>query len=242
MKKRNIYQWTVAFIAIVLLGQGCEEKPAYFFNDTVGVYFKYPYYVNPNGVVTSLEMDSVVYSFAGRPEEVVQDTVWLAVQIIGERQNRDRPYHVQVVRDSSTAVEGIDFEKLKPEYIVEKNSGIDSFPIVLYRNEIKKRLNKTLMVKLSSTTDLPLACVEYQQMKVNVSAYYNEPWWWEKGISMYLKEFHFLKLEQWVKETGSLDVDPYGDIMYNEYVSKKIQKYFEENVILDPFTGKRVLC
>lgn len=193
-------------------------------------------------MVTSLEMDSVVYSFAGRPEEVVQDTVWLTVQIIGERQNRDRIYNVQVVRDSSTAVEGIDFEKLKPEYIVEKNSGIDSFPIVLYRNEIKKTLNKTLMVKLSSTADLPLACVEYQQMKVNVSAYYNEPWWWEKGISMYLKEFHFLKLEQWVKETGSLDVDPYGDIMYNEYVSKKIQKYFEENVILDPFTGKRVLC
>lgn len=31
MKKRNIYQWAVAFIAIVLLGQGCEEKPAYFF-------------------------------------------------------------------------------------------------------------------------------------------------------------------------------------------------------------------
>lgn len=242
MKKKKLYPWVIVCIVIALLGQGCEEKPAYFFDDTVGVYFKYPYYVNPDGIVTSLEMDSIVYSFAGLPEDIIQDTVWLTVRIIGERQGRERRYGVEVIRDSSTAVEGIDFERLKPEYIVQKNAGIDSFPIILYRNEIKNALNKTLMVKLRSTSDLPIACIEYQKMRVNVSAYYNEPWWWEKGISMYLKEFHYLKLEQWVKETGSLDVDPYGDIMYNEYISKKIQKYFEENVVIDPFTGERVLC
>ena len=61
---------------------------------------------------------------------MLQDTRWMKVKRVGERTEIDKRYVVTVVKDSSTAVEGIDFETLKPEYVFRRTWGLTLFPLL----------------------------------------------------------------------------------------------------------------
>ena len=212
----------IALVAVIAwLGQSCETDPAFDFKDDGKIYFKYPKKINDLGIETDL-LDSIVHTVYGKDLPDGKDTLWIQLQIMGARKDFDRNYKVVVVADSSTGKEGVDFDKLADEYIFHRNVGVDSFPLVLNKQAFEKVFNRNVLLKLEPTEDLGIAYVEFSTLKVNFSAYVLEPdWWW--AFEFILGEYHPLKYEKVVEVYGSEE-----------------SEYFENNIVIDPFTGKRL--
>lgn len=230
----------IALVAVIAwLGQSCETDPAFDFKDDGKIYFKYPKKINDLGIETDLLVDSIVHTVYGKDLPDGKDTLWIQLQIMGARKDFDRNYIVVVVADSSTGKEGVDFDKLADEYIFHRNVGVDSFPLVLNKQAFEKVFNRNVLLKLEPTEDLGIAYVEFSTLKVNFSAYVLEPdWWW--AFEFILGEYHPLKYEKVVEVYGSEEIDPYGNNPYCAYVANVVREYFENNIVIDPFTGKRL--
>ena len=127
-------------IILVLINQGCEKDPAFEFKGDDRIYFVYPKYIYQNGT-EGHEYDSIVLSMVGKPASVEKDTCWMSVRRVGERTDVDKRYSVTVLKDSSTAVEGVDFEALQPEYVFRKDAGVDSFTVIVNREHLKSVLS-----------------------------------------------------------------------------------------------------
>lgn len=225
---------TILFLVVY----GCEKDPAFSFKGDDRIYFVYPKYIYENGS-EGHELDSIVFSMVGEPASVEQDTCWMKVRRVGERTNVDKQYRVIVLRDSSTAVEGVDFEMLQPEYIFRKDVGVDSFPVIVYREHLKAVLSKKIMFALQETDDFKIGFVEYSRIKLIMTDFLQEPDWWYT-VRGWLGDYHYLKYEKWIELTGSMDKS--SSQSYREYYCLQIKNYFNSNTIIDPITNERVTC
>ena len=233
---KKIYYILMLF-AVMFVGQSCEKDPAFDFKDDGKLYFKYPNKVTSWGEVTNIPVDSIVYSLYGKGEK---DTLWLEVQIMGARVDHDRKFVVEVMKDSCSAKEGEDFENLQAEYTFHAGKGVDAFPLIFNKKSFEDVLSRSVLLTLKPTADLGIAYKEFSTIKVNYSAYVPEPdWWW--AFSFVLGEFHPLKYDKVVEFYGSTDVDPYGNNPYCIYISNLVKEWFQQNEVIDPFTGDRIL-
>ena len=232
----------IYFIALIamIITQSCEKDPAFSFKGDDRIYFDYPKVLNNRGEETEFEVDSLVFSFMTLPDEITQDTVWVKVKRVGERAKVDKSYAVTVVADSSSAVAGIDFEPLKSSYIFNKNIGVDSFPVIVYREPLKSALSKNIFLQLQETADFKLGFIEYQTILLSISAVYPRPDDWSY-VEPYLGEYHYLKYEKWIELTGSTEIESVAN-SYRNYYATLIQEYFNTNIITDPITGERITC
>lgn len=237
MKRIIIYM--VLGLVLMLVIQACEKDPAFSFKGDDRIYFSYPKVLDRFGRETKWEVDSVVYSFALKPDDFVKDTLWIKVKRVGERDETDKQFSVTVVADSSSAVEGTDFEALKSTYTFRKNLGTDSLPIVVYREPLKRVLSKKLLLKLKETPDFKIGFVEYSQIHISFTNVLPEPALWSI-MSGLIGPYHYLKYEKWIELTGSMDFG--NSASYRSYYCTLITKYFNENVIIDPISGKRITC
>ena len=67
----------ILLIVACILGQSCEQDPAYEFKDDGKIYFKYPKKENSLGIETNLLVDSIVYSLHGKKLYDGKDTLWI---------------------------------------------------------------------------------------------------------------------------------------------------------------------
>ena len=228
-------------IVACFLAQACEQDPAFEFQDDGKIYFKYPKKENSLGIATDQLVDSIVYTLHGKELHNGKDTLWLKVEVMGARKDVDRKYKVVVVADSSSAEEGVDFDKLDEFYYLHKNVGVDSFPLVFNGDAFKDVFKKSLLLKLEKTDDLGIAFIEFSTLRVDFSSYRLEPEWWFV-FSYSLGKYHPLKYDKVVEIYGSEEIDPYGNTPYCDYVGNVVKKYFEDTVVIDPFTGERLMC
>ena len=236
MKRLMLY-----IASVMLIGsQACEKDPTFNFRGEDRIYFSYPKELDRWGNETDRELDSIVYTFVSLPAEVVDDTIWLKVKRVGERAEVDKSYAVSVVADSSTAVEGVDFESLKPSYVFRKNLGVDSFPLIVCREHLKTVPSKNILLTLEATPDFDIGFVEYKNIRINISDYLPRPGDWDY-IEGFLGEYHYLKYEKWIEMTGSMQIGERPN-SYRNYYANLIKDYFNTHTILDPITGDRVTC
>ncbi|MEG0796813.1 MAG: DUF4843 domain-containing protein [Odoribacter sp.] len=238
---KKILNICILLAVICFVGQSCEQDPAYQFQDDGKIYFKYPKKINAFGVETNIQLDSILYSLADKPDDLEKDTLWIKMQIMGERKDIERQYKIVAVADSSSAKEGLDFETLPEIYTFHSNVGIDSFPLILKPQSFKKVFCRNVLLKLEATPDLGIAFVEYSTILINFSAYPLEPDWWGMGFGYTLGAYHPLVYDKVVEIYGSKEVDIYGNHPYCTYVGNVVRTWFEENVVIDPFTGERLV-
>ena len=233
----------ILFLIIILfclVWQSCEQDPSFEFKDEGKIYFKYPKKLTAWGTESDIFIDSLMYSLYGKDLPDLKDTFWVQVQIMGNRENFDRKYKVVVVEDSCSGKEGVDFETLNDFYFVHQGAGVDSFPLKFNKKAFEKVLCRNVLLQLIPTEDLGIAFVEFEKLRINFSAYMLEPdWWW--AFSMYLGQYHPLKYDKVIEVYGGTDIDPYGNNPYCVYVANVVKKWFEENVVIDPFTGDRLV-
>lgn len=139
-------------IAMVLTGlAACKKEEVKFYDGPDAAYFKdVPLYTG----TTKIPYAQVpLYDFAYQPLDRQQVTLAYPLLISGKRSNKDRTVNLNVVTDSSTAVEGVDYDILP--LVVKANTLADSLRIVVKKNSGMKNQIKRLMLEIVPNTDFP---------------------------------------------------------------------------------------
>lgn len=125
------------------------------------------------------DRDSVLYTFAFHPE-LGRDTLFVPVRIAGIHRDYDRKFSLQVVKDSSTAVENVHYLPLAPTYTILKNTGITYVPVILLNTDpALESKSVSMRIKLFSTEDLGANIPELNKTKIVFSSKLEHQAWWD---------------------------------------------------------------
>jgi hypothetical protein len=168
----------LALICSVLFCSCDKEAQEMKYETQDNIYFDFL------NVITNVRTDSVTFSFALFPEKN-SDTVWLPLRISGIRQSGDRKFKLAVIDSSTTAVEGVHYEKLKAEYTLPSDSGKVKVPIIILNTDpALKEKSVRLKLKLINTDDFHSEIKGWDTAKVVFSNRLVKPIWWDVWGSM----------------------------------------------------------
>lgn len=143
MKMKSLLQ--LISCLVILLFTNCKHDPMLFEGEE-GLYFSVQFgpdwgdeKVWANQPVTPVEFINI----AGNV-----DTVRLKVMITGELKDYDRPFLVNVVSDSTSAIENVNYKILTDELVVKANENHGFVPVVLYRTENIQKEKKEMMLQI----------------------------------------------------------------------------------------------
>lgn len=158
----------------------CKKAEEMRFNNAANIHYN----------LENNKKDSLIYTFAYKPT-LRQDTVFLPVQLSGVIEDKDRIYHAYVVKDSSTAMEGVHFEPLKPEYILPAGKGTTTLPVILYNVSELENRTVSVIIRLKGSSDLgintPIDELGKDMLRARIvySATLEMPDWWNMWEGSY---------------------------------------------------------
>lgn len=182
---------------------GCKKDKALLYNSQDNIYFNYQ------------AKDTLSYSFALNLGQS-QDTLWIPVIVMGKTTNYARTFQVSVLADSSTAVPALDYEPLKPSYIMPADSGQVHIPVIIKNiDTVLNSKSVVLTIKVSGGKDF--GSNFYEAMRTKVILFSNrleEPAWWpiwtgELGTYSRIKHQLFL-ISSGTTDLVDLRTDPNG--------------------------------
>lgn len=97
-------------------------------------------------------------------------TISLRVMVTGESKDYDRTFGIRVNLDSSSAVEGLDFDKLKDHYSIPAGRLFTDIPITLKRTAELQKTTKILGINLIASNDLSLSVPTWYPIKPHWSS------------------------------------------------------------------------
>ncbi|OQP42826.1 hypothetical protein A4H97_11750 [Niastella yeongjuensis] len=157
--------WILLLAAVVLI-TACQKKEIKGFQGTANIVFA----VN--------SQDSVLYTFALHPERT-KDTVWVPVNISGERSDKDRAFSITIVDSATTAVVGKHFDALKDQYVIPANAGSMWLPIIIYNTDpLLEQRALNLVLRLVPTADFNTEIKDVSTVRVVFSNRFEKPAWW----------------------------------------------------------------
>lgn len=165
----------IIYIGILLGGlfsTACQENEMRNFESNGAVYFQLStQWSNP--------VDSVVYSFAGKPENTY--TVKLQVNLMGTATDYDRTVRVTLDQERTTAKEGIHYDALQSSYTLPAGTYRMEIPVVLHGNdpELEERAFQ-IALKLEASDDLQLGLSKRTSARIIVSKLFTKPAYWEE--------------------------------------------------------------
>lgn len=150
------------YICISMLLCGACERDLMSYEGTEAVYFAVQ---SGNSWGSENDWPYMPYSIAefGKIQEDTM-TFLVKVMITGPEKDYPRPFKVVVNPDSTNAREGIDYEALADEYVIEANSSSAYIPILLYRQPEMKDDTVTLGLKLLANDYFSLTFKEFEKM------------------------------------------------------------------------------
>ena len=157
----------------------------------------YDYHSNIYFNLNEEQQDSIIYTFAYNINKS-SDTVYIPVSISGFRNANERYYSAYVEQDSSTAIEGIHYEKLADRYLVSSEEGKTFLPLVVYNVKDLEEKNVSLIIKLKETNDFKVDDPEIVRAHIVLSARLEQPVWW----TMWLQEYSRTKHQLFIISTG----------------------------------------
>jgi hypothetical protein len=134
----------------------------------------------------SLRMEE---NFANYPESTTDVFVDLIIKVTGAPQNYDRAYQ-WVAQDSSTAVQGRDYEFVVPQLVVKAGKLIDTVKLKLKRNASLGEAKTMLYLKLVPGKDFR-AKIDGYEILSTISMYnaVDEPLYWYGDAYNYFGEY-----------------------------------------------------
>jgi hypothetical protein len=151
MKKRNNMKKIIYMLGlgVLLLAAGCSEQEIEMYSGTEGVYFYVPY--------DATATDHVVSSSRIEFTRILKDTVDMSVRVMITGRTKSYPRQVKIVSsDSTTAVEGLNYEPLADRYIVEAGASHVDVPLRFLNHENIKTEERRLVLQLLPTSDFVL--------------------------------------------------------------------------------------
>ena len=154
-------------IFLGLLSAACQENEMKDFDSNGAVYFQL-------SAQWSNSVDSVVYSFAGKPEDTY--TVKLQVNLMGSAADYERTVRVTLDKQLTTAKEGTHYDALHSSYTLPAGAYRMEIPIVLHGNdpELEERTFQ-IALKLEASDDLQLGLSKRTSARVIISKLFTKP-------------------------------------------------------------------
>lgn len=199
-------------IYLIILGtlclQSCEKETMVYQGEpggVAGIYFLYSgTYTIVGGMRVDHYKDSIEFSFAKVATNISESTVNLPVVVLGDLAGHDRTFKVRVT--GGNAVEGVDYEPLKDEYVVPANKAKAVVPFVVRRTDKLKKGKVRVILELVENENFKLLLdsklnddgkteVNTLQLKVIFSEIYTEPWDYSLFGVDYFGKFTVAKFE-----------------------------------------------
>jgi len=205
-----------ACLAIALF-TGCHKAKEYVYDSPENVYIDY----------WDSRTDSVLSTFAFHPEKG-RDTVRVPVRIAGLVRDYDRKFSLQVVKDSSTAIENVHYVPLAPSYTMLKNTAITMVPVILLNNDTAlKKKSVSLRIKLFSTEDLGANIPERNKTKLVFSNKLEHEAWWDWWFTP--STWSVTKNQFFIIVTGLERLSTEGlDAPKNQYLASLVQAFIAD--------------
>jgi len=217
----NMKRIIITGIVIVLLA-ACQKAAYMPYHSSDNIYFNFD-----DDATT--DRDSIVYTFAYTPGKEA-DTIWLPVRISGHRIDSSRTYKVAVTDSGTTAKVGTHYAALQPQYTMPANTGIDSFPLVIYSSDtLLTTYSVALNLHLVATSSLGTAFPSLIKARIIISNKLEKPIWWNMWLGGY---YSLVKHELFLISVGVQDLSTSGlDAPKNLYYVSKLNSF-----LADPFT------
>jgi hypothetical protein len=146
---------------IIALGS-CEQKELKDYDGPESVYFfvqHYPEGYVSSGTISSIDdwvVDSVSKVEFVKLGAVTRYETLIRVKTTGATKNYDRTFRMKIDTDSTTAVEGMDYEAFPLEGVISANTIYTDIPITLLRNVQLQTSERQLVLQLLPTDDFTL--------------------------------------------------------------------------------------
>ncbi|MCA5006324.1 DUF4843 domain-containing protein [Sphingobacterium bovistauri] len=184
--------WSIILTAIILTA--CQKDELTTFDHDSGIYFD----------LLGDDRDSIIYTFAYNMNKA-SDTVHIPVSISGIRESKDKSYSVYVEADSSTASEGIHYQKLSENYIVSSGNGKTTLPVIIHNTPDLEEKSVSLIIKLKETNDFHIENPRIIRTRVVFSARLEQPIWWSMWLGEYSRTKHQLFMIATEQTTLTMD-------------------------------------
>lgn len=118
------------------------------------------------------------------------DTIQLKVMTTGRIKDYDRHFSVEVVKDSTSAIEGENFEALEKQYTIKAGEYHTYIPIVLKRTENIQKDKKVILLRLIPNEQFTIGIPEWKRL----------PGQWESTVMKgdFKADFHKLEISDFV--------------------------------------------
>lgn len=143
--------------------------------------------------------DSVIYTFATRPNTLLQDTVLINCTIMGRSSNSDRQISF-VARDSSSAKANYHY-KLLPG-VVKANAFTTVIPVVVYRRPGLKDSTLHVVFDIKNSESLKAGYPNRLRYKISLNDKLGKPTNWETYWKNYFGEYSEVKFRFLISATG----------------------------------------
>lgn len=211
----------------------CKKSDPMSFDAPDMVYI----YKSPN----SLNKDSIVYSFAIKPDSVMEDTIYIPVRIIGLAASKDREVILSAVPDSSTAVAGTDYQLLP--YHIPAGAYTANLPVVIKRSAIMKTKGVAVLLNIMPSSDfLPgvpnspgggKIAGGTTRYLIRINDYLTKPDNWDSWLVYFFGNYSAVKYKFMIDTIGMSVIPsdlPYGIFaVYNSLCKQKLADYEAEN-------------
>lgn len=213
-------------ILLGLLSAACQENEMKDFDSNGAVYFQL-------STRWSNTVDSVVYSFAGKPEDTY--TMKLQVNLMGSATDYDRTVRVVLDQEHTTAKEGTHYDALHSSYTLPAGAYQLEIPIILHGKdpELEERTFQ-IALKLEASDDLQLGLSKRTSARVIISKLFARPVYWEEyGLENYFgiyskvkHEYIMLELKKDFPATAEEFIEEWAE--WQAY-GKHMDKYFTDH-------------
>lgn len=159
MKLRNLFITTVTLAATALSTSCSYEKIEPYSGCKAGIYIQEPYGYDIYGNPIIYRNGDESFSFTKERESVKEHITSFNVRLMGEVVNYDRPYVLKVVPDSTTAIEGVDFDISQNEFKIKAGANIDQVRVRLLRNPrlIQNIVKVTFQIEANEYFETPIS-------------------------------------------------------------------------------------
>ncbi len=190
------------------------------------------------------------FSFADYDDKTQEFTLGFDVKLCGPVSNVDRPFVIKVIADSTTAVEGQDFDISMNDYVLKAGKAAATVKIRLIRNPSLRQKMVKVMFRLEPNEHFELPIGNYKNSSgwnvdgpiYNASEYwfsfgeqYKQPSYWSFGSSWYgafsvakylaLNKVMSWTVNDWSKAGQTGEKIGYGRL---EYATAALQKYLQK--------------
>ena len=154
--------------------------------------------------------DSTIYSFMDKETTITKDTMVVRIKLIGKLSDHAR--EVNVVLDSTDAIEGTDFSFIQPVMLM-KDSNFVSCKVVLYRTADLKNTRKTIWFSIQNSAELNAAALAtgedvpsyypkgFSSHRISFDDVFGKPAWWDSYFRLY--QYSETKLNFYIEVMGS---------------------------------------